>query len=223
MSTSSPLQIDIISDFVCPWCFIGKRKLDIALNAPRDFEINIIWRPYRLDPSIPFEGVDRKQYLEAKFGVSGAQKIGEKVSSAAGGTGIQFDFAAIQRSPNTTNAHRLTRWAGIMGRQHQIADALFTAYFEQGRDIGNIETLCDIGVEIGFDRQELVEALASNADFDTIDSQDAQARDAGVTGVPAFLLGGKFVLMGAQDPDYLSNIFAKAHERLAPSSDEVAS
>jgi predicted DsbA family dithiol-disulfide isomerase len=219
MTPSSPLQVDIISDFVCPWCFIGKRKLDVTLKAQRDFDINVVWRPYRLDPTIPLEGVDRTQYLEAKFGVSGAQKIVEKIIAAAGGTGIQFDFAAIKRSPNTTNAHRLTRWAGLMGRQHQIAEALFTAYFEQGRDIGDSETLCDIGVEIGFDRQELAEALASNADFDSIDSQDAQARDAGVTGVPAFLLGGKFVLMGAQDPDYLSNIFAKAHQRLVQTPD----
>lgn len=214
MTQVPALQIDIISDFVCPWCFIGKRKLDVALQTARDFEINIIWRPYRLDPTIPREGIDRKAYLEAKFGPTASQRIGEKVIAASGGTGINFDFAAIQRSPNTTNAHRLTRWAGLVGRQHQIADALFSAYFEQGRDIGNIETLCDLGVEAGFDRQELIDAFASDNDFDLIDDQDAQARDAGVTGVPALLLGGKFVLMGAQEPDYLTAIFQKAYTRL---------
>lgn len=214
MSEKSILQLDIISDFVCPWCFIGKRKLDVALQRQREFEINIVWRPYRLDPSIPKAGLDRKEYLTAKFGPQAGRKIGDKVIAAASGTGINFNFDAIQMTPNTTNAHRLMRWAGLLGRQHQLADQLFSAYFEQGVDIGADKTLLDLGESIGFTRNELQEALDSDADYTAIDDQDAEARDAGVTGVPALLLGGKFVLMGAQDPDYVDTILNKAHARL---------
>jgi predicted DsbA family dithiol-disulfide isomerase len=213
-TTVKRLQLDIISDFVCPWCFIGKRKLDVALQRDMSFEINLVWRPYRLDPRLPAGGVDRDTYMKQKFGATAMRGITDKIKAAAEGTGIHFNFEAIKRTPNTTNAHRLTRWAGFLGKQHAVAEDLFVAYFEQGLDIGNDEVLIDIGMKHGFNPIELAASLSGADDIDLIDNQDAQARNAGVTGVPALLMGGKFLLMGAQDPDYLNMIFSKAVEKL---------
>ena len=212
--TVKRLQLDIISDFVCPWCFNGKRKLDKALSREMDFEINLVWRPYRLDPSLPETGVDRDEYMRQKFGSSGIRSVTEKIKSAAEGTGIDFHFEKITRTPNTTNAHRLMRWAGALGKQHSVAEDLFSAYFEKGLDIGSDEVLIDIGIKHGFNPIDLAAVLAGAEDRGIISDQDAQARDAGVTGVPAILMGGQFLLMGAQDADYLNMIFAKAVEKL---------
>jgi len=208
------LQLDVISDVICPWCYIGKRNLDAALSKLEDIRINLIWRPYQLDPRTPPEGYDRRTQIERKFGADGAKQISEKILAASQGTGIDFAFDKIDRTPNTLNAHRLIRWAASTGQQHVIAEALFSAYFEQGRDVGDVEVLLDIAATHDMDTKLLGELFASDADMAATRNDDAAGRDLGIAGVPTFLAGGKFMLSGAQDPDYLLRFFAKAQSKL---------
>lgn len=208
------LQLDVISDVICPWCYIGKRNLDAALSKLEDIRINLIWRPYQLDPRTPPEGYDRQQQIERKFGPDGAKQIAEKILAASEGTGINFAFDKIERTPNTLNAHRLIRWAASTGQQHVIAEALFSAYFEQGRDVGDVDILLDIAATHHMDTKLLAELFASDADIAATRNDDAAARDLGIAGVPTFLAGGKFMLSGAQEPDYLLRFFSKAQSKL---------
>ena len=209
------MQLDVISDVICPWCFIGKRKLDAALTQVSDFQINLMWRPYQLDSTTPPEGQDRKQQMIRKFGPDAGKQIFKNVLAAAEGTGINWNFDKITRTPNTLNAHRLIRWAASTGQQHQMAEALFCAYFEQALDIGDVDVLLDIGEAQGLERALLVDLFASDRDVEQTREDDAAARDLGVTGVPAFLAGGKFMLMGAQEPEYLNLFLDKARQKLA--------
>ena len=209
------LQLDVISDVICPWCYIGKRKLDAALAELTDFKLNLMWRPYQLDPTTPPEGYDRKAQMRKKFGVEGGKQILNNVLAAAEGTGIKWNFDAITRTPNTLNAHRLIRWAASTGQQHAIAEALFSAYFEQARDISDISVLLDIAAAHDMDVKLLAELFEGERDIAQTRNDDAAARDLGVHGVPAFLAGGKFLLMGAQEPEYLHKFLAKAREKLA--------
>jgi len=215
-ATPAPvMQLDVISDVICPWCFIGKRKLDAALAQVDDFQINLMWRPFQLDPTTPPEGHDRKQQMIRKFGPDAGKQIFKNVLAAAEGTGINWNFDKITRTPNTLNAHRLIRWAASTGEQHQIAEALFCAYFEQALDIGDVAVLLDIGEKHGLARDLLVDLFASDRDMEQTRNDDAAARELGVTGVPAFLAGGKFMLMGAQEPEYLNLFLDKARQKLA--------
>ena len=215
-ATPAPvMQLDVISDVICPWCFIGKRKLDAALAQVDDFQINLMWRPFQLDPTTPPEGHDRKQQMIRKFGPDAGKQIFKNVLAAAEGTGINWNFDKITRTPNTLNAHRLIRWAASTGEQHQIAEALFCAYFEQALDIGDVAVLLDIGDKHGLERDLLVDLFASDRDMEQTRNDDAAARELGVTGVPAFLAGGKFMLMGAQEPEYLNLFLDKARQKLA--------
>lgn len=208
------LQLDIVSDVICPWCYIGKRKLDQALHQV-DMKVNLAWRPFQLDPTTPAEGVDRQQQMKRKFGEAQAKQIGKNIIVAAQGTGIEFAFDKQRRTPNTLNAHRLIRWAASTGQQHQVAESLFSRYFEYGEDVGREDVLLRIATEHNMDATLIAELLASDADIDTIRNDDARARDFGVSGVPAFLVAGKFMLMGAQDCDVLLNFFRKAKDKLA--------
>ena len=215
-ATPAPvMQLDVISDVICPWCFIGKRKLDAALAQVDDFQINLMWRPFQLDPTTPPEGHDRKQQMIRKFGPDAGKQIFKNVLAAAEGIGINWNFDKITRTPNTLNAHRLIRWAASTGEQHQIAEALFCAYFEQALDIGDVAVLLDIGEKHGLERDLLVDLFASDRDMEQTRNDDAAARELGVTGVPAFLAGGKFMLMGAQEPEYLNLFLNKARQKLA--------
>jgi predicted DsbA family dithiol-disulfide isomerase len=209
------MQLDVISDVICPWCFIGKRNLDAALTQLRDVRINLMWRPYQLDPKTPPEGYDRETQMKRKFGPDGAKQIYKNIMSAAQGTGINFAFDKITRTPNTLNAHRLIRWAASTQQQHDIAEALFVAYFEKGLDIGDVKILLEIAAAYDMDTQLLADLFASDTDIDTTRNDDAAARDLGIAGVPAFLAGGKFVLSGAQEPAYLLKFIAKAQSKLA--------
>ncbi len=209
------LQLDVISDVVCPWCFIGKRKLDQALSSLEGVRLNLMWRPFQLDPTTPPEGYDRKQQMKKKFGPDGGKQILQNVLAAAEGTGINWNFDKITRTPNTLNAHRLIRWAASTGQQHQIAEALFCAYFEQGKDISDVAVLLEIAGLNGMDVALLADLFNGDSDIEATRSDDAAAREMGVQGVPAFLAGGKFLLMGAQEPEYLTKFLSKARDKLA--------
>jgi predicted DsbA family dithiol-disulfide isomerase len=199
------MQIDVVSDTVCPWCFIGKRRLMRAMALRPDISFDVKWRPYRLDPTVPKGGMDRQAYMRAKFG-DDPMKIVEmhKLIAAEGAKdNIEFDFAAIRRRPDTLDSHRLIRWAEANGVQDEVVERLFIAYFENGEDIGDIRVLSDIADLCGMDGVEVAEMLETDTDRALVEREDQVAHEMGVTGVPAMIFGGKLAVSGAREPELL--------------------
>ena len=213
-------QIDVISDVVCPWCFIGKRNLERALETWRDKHPDetpvVRWHPFQLNPQIPGSGVPRRQYLENKFGgPERAKEIYARVSAAGKRAGIDFAFEGIQVQPNTVDAHRLMHYAGEHGRQDEMAEVIFRRYFVEGADLSDKETLADIAQEAGIIRNEAAAYLATDADRELIAEQDRRARTIGVEGVPFFIFNQRLTLSGAQPPEVIVEAMEKAREELA--------
>ncbi len=208
------VTIDIVSDAVCPWCYIGKRNLEAALAAVPDVQAEIRWRPFQLDPTIPQGGVDRRTYLETKFGA----RVGElqaRVTEAGAVAGINFTLGAISRAPNTLDAHRLVRWAWSTGAQDAIVERLFHDYFIEGKDIGDRAVLIEAARACGMEPQVVAELLEGDADKAEVLTEIAAAQNLGVTGVPFFVFDGKFGLPGAQPPEVLQRTIVKALEESA--------
>ena len=196
------IKLDIISDPICPWCYIGWTNLARALEQRPDHPFTFEWHPFQLNPDIPAGGMDRRSYLEAKFGGrDGAVRAYAPVLEQAGRAGLALDLDRIARTPNTLDAHRLIHWAGIEGRQTPTAVALFRAYFNEGRDIGDPGTLAAIAGATGLDRAMTETLLAGEADTDAIRARDAHARARGITGVPCFVIANQHVVTGAQPVD----------------------
>lgn len=196
------IPLDIFADPICPWCLIGKAHLDRALAARPDHPFVIAWHPFQLNPDMPPEGMDRRVYLEAKFGGRmGAIEAHKPVLAAAEAAGLEIDLAAIRRTPNTLDAHRLIHWAGLEGRQAAVVAALLRAYWREGRDIGAAPVLATIGEAAGMDRAMLDRLLDSDADRDAIRARDTHARQRGLNSVPTFILANTHVVSGAQPPD----------------------
>ena len=196
------IKLDILSDPICPWCYIGKAYLDRALEKAGDHPFLIEWHPFQLNPEMPAGGMDRRAYLEAKFGgKDGAVRAYAPVVEHAEKAGLSINFEGIGRTPNTLDAHRLIHWAVIEQRQTPVVAALFKAYFVDGRDIGDKATLAELAGECGLDAAMTATLLAGEADADDIRARDAHARERGVTGVPTFILANQHVLTGAQPPD----------------------
>jgi predicted DsbA family dithiol-disulfide isomerase len=193
------IRLDIFSDPICPWCYIGKTFLDRALESRADHPFAVAWHPFQLNPGMPPEGMDRRAYLEQKFGgKAGAVEVYGRIEQAALDAGLEIDFAAMQRTPNTMNAHRLIHWAGLEERQNAVVNALFRAYFREGRDIGDTGVLVDIADKAGMEAAMVERLLGTDADYDDLAARDADARQKGVTGVPTFLIAQQYVLSGAQ-------------------------
>ncbi len=210
------MQIDFISDTVCPWCFIGKRRLARAIAMRPAISFDVRYRPYRLDPSVPKGGLERDAYLAAKFGKNGGVKDAQKVIAAEGAKeGIEFDFAAIRRAPNTLDSHRLIRWAALTGAQDEVVERLFAAYFENGEDIGDIRVLADIADVSGMDGAQVADMLESDQDLALVEREDQLAREMGVTGVPAMIFANKVAVSGAREPEVLTMVIDKALEMAA--------
>ncbi len=193
------IQLDIISDPICPWCYIGKAQLDraIAEMGANPFEIG--WRIFQLNPEMPAEGMDRKQYLEAKFGgPDRARAVYDRIEAAASEAGIEMHFDRIRRTPNTMDAHRVIRWSRTTGNQSALVDLLFRQYFAEGGDISDHEVLLDAAETAGMERPVVARLLAGEADLDLLREEEAAARGMGVNGVPCFIVGGRYVLQGAQ-------------------------
>ena len=206
------IAIDVVSDAVCPWCYIGKRNLEAALADLPELDVEVRWRPFQLDATIPPEGIDRKAYLERKFGA----RVGEiynRVKDAGAGAGIPFAFEDIERSPNTLDAHRLIRWAASAGAQDAMVERLFRDFFIDGKDIGDHAVLIEAARACGMDSGLVADLLAGDADKDNVREEIASAQHIGVTGVPFFILDGKFGLPGAQPPDVLKRAIGKALEK----------
>jgi len=193
-------SIDIISDPICPWCYIGKTRFEAALAQRPDHGLTISWKPFQLNPTMPEEGMDRREYLERKFGgPQGAQQVYSDIVKTAESNGLFIDIDRIKRTPNTINAHRLIHWAEAEGVQNAVVAALFIAYFQEGKDISDLETLAEIGEKAGMDRAVLARLLASDADKEATRREDEKARQMGVQGVPTFLIDGQYVVTGARD------------------------
>ena len=199
------MQIDVISDTVCPWCFIAKRRLARAMEMRPGLDFDVKWRPYRLDPTVPPEGVDRKAYMRAKFGDDPVKTLEMHKLIAAEGEkeGIAFDFGAIERRPDTINSHRLIRWAEATGVQDDVVERIFIAYFENGEDIGDIRVLADIADLCGMDGVEVARMLESDTDIALVEREDQIAHEMGVTGVPAMIFGNRLAVSGAREAEML--------------------
>jgi predicted DsbA family dithiol-disulfide isomerase len=205
------LQIDIVSDAVCPWCYIGKRNLEAALAELPELKVSIHWRPYQLDPTIPPQGLDRMTYMTRKFGDRVAS-IHERIAAAGQQAGLAFDYDAIKVSPNTLDAHRLIRWAWAANRQDAVVENLFRAFFVEGRDIGSKDVLIDIARQSGMDAAIVGNLLEGDADKEAVEADIGQARSLGVSGVPFFILDQKIGLSGAQPPEVMRAAIRRARE-----------
>ncbi len=204
------MQIDVVSDTICPWCFIGKRRLARALIQRPDIEFDVHWRAFRLDPTVPPEGVERKAYLRAKFGDGERPKaMSEAIRAAGESEDIAFAFDRILKTPNTLDAHRLIRWAGGAGLQDEAVEALFKAYFEDGRDIGDIDVLVDIAEQAGMDTALVADLLEDGADREIIVREDEMAHKMGISGVPTFIFANKYSVSGAHDAETLLDVIDK--------------
>ncbi|MDB6453429.1 DsbA family oxidoreductase [Falsirhodobacter sp. 20TX0035] len=200
--TPATIPLDVFSDPVCPWCFIGKTFLDRALESRPLHPFRVDWHPFRLNTDLPPEGVERAPYLEAKFG--DRRSVAEamaRIQEVADKAGVRMDLGRANRIPDTLDAHRLIHWAGIEGAQNRVVDALFRAYFQDGADIGQASVLSDIAAACGMDGALVGRLLSTDADRDDLMARDLDAREKGVTAVPTFLVDRQFVLAGAQSTD----------------------
>ena len=195
-------RLDIFSDPVCPWCFLGKANLDRALEAHADHPFEVEWHPFQLNPGTPAAGVDKRAYLMQRFGSEGKlDQIHQHFRDIAAKAGVTMDPDTPQRIPNTLNAHRLIYWAGLEGRQTPMVSAQFRAYWVEGRDIGDLTVLADIAAEAGMDRDMVARLLGTDADLAEIQTREAHARERGINAVPTFLIAGQYVLSSAQSPE----------------------
>ena len=212
------MKIDVISDVVCPWCFIGRRRLGTALSLLAEREPGIrplvSWHPFQLNPDLPPEGIDRSAYLEAKFGGRArAGEIYERVRAAGKTVGIDFAFDRIERQPNTLDAHRLIAWAQAQGSAEDVVEQLFRAYFLEGRFVGDRAVLAAIAGEAGFDSVAAGAMLASEEGAETIAAMDRRVRELGVGGVPFFIFDDRVAVSGAQEPETLVAAIVSAINR----------
>jgi predicted DsbA family dithiol-disulfide isomerase len=207
------LTIDVISDVICPWCFVGKRRLEKAVHVlARQREVRVRWHPFQLNPRMPKEGMDRKEYRTGKFGsLERSQALDTQMKETGATEGIAFNFDKMARTPNTLDAHRLILLAGEQNVQDAVVEALFRAYFTDGRDIGQRDTLLDVASEAGLMRERAVELLNSGEDLEVIRAAEERAQRLGVQGVPFFVIDDKLALSGAQKPEAFLAAFDRLH------------
>jgi len=212
------MHIDIVSDVICPWCFIGKRRFERALAELPAGALEVGWRPFQLNPDMPREGMDRADYLRAKFGNERGGHRYDAVIDAGREEGIAFDFDAIKRTPSTLDAHRLIRYAGMHDRQDAVVEALFRAYFTAGRNIGDAAVLAAVAGEAGLEAGAVAAHLASEEDVAAVRAEDDFARQVGIHGVPCFIFERKYAISGAQPPE----VFRQVYDKIASGTVEAA-
>ncbi len=204
----TPVSVDVVSDVVCPWCFLGQKRLEAAVAGIDDVEVHIRWRPFQLDPTIPPEGKDRQAYMKAKFSDENRlRQVHANLVALGAAEGISFDFDAIEVSPNTLDAHRVIRWAGSAGEevQNRLVGELFSRYFERGENTGDPGVLIEAARTAGMDTAVVETLLPTDADAEAVRAEIATASRMGISGVPCFLLEGKYAVMGAQDTAVLAD------------------
>ena len=211
------IRLDIFSDPVCPWCYLGKAHLDRALERAPDHPFLIEWHPFQLAPNLPKQGVDRAQYLLSIFGTQQRTVDAHlRLAELGRAAGLEFNFEAIKISPNTFDAHRLIHWAGLEGRQTPMVSALFRAYWREGRDIGAPEVLCDLATEVGLDRAMISRLIYSDSDTEALRAREAHARTRGSNAVPTFIVADQHAISGAQPPELWAQVIADLTEANRP-------
>jgi predicted DsbA family dithiol-disulfide isomerase len=212
MPNNQPVRIDVVSDVVCPWCFIGKHRLEAALKLNPNIAVEVHWRPYFLNDWIPRGGISREEYLTTKFGsVERYGPIAQRVTAAAAAEGLTYASDKVKRQPNTLDCHRLIRWADEKGKAAEMKQKLMDFYFTQGADLTDRETLVKAATDVGLDADAVRIDLAGDKDVTAVEQEAQSAKEAGIEGVPCFIFGNKFAVSGAQAPEYL----ADAIERMA--------
>jgi predicted DsbA family dithiol-disulfide isomerase len=202
------MRIDIVSDVICPWCFIGKRRLEKALALRPELTAEVTWRPFQLNPDMPASGMERQAYLTMKFGsATQADRLYRNVAAAGATVDIPFDFARIRRTPNTRKAHALIREALAEGLGDRMVERLFSAYFLEGRDIGDRATLLGLAAETGLEQNASERALDDPAIEERVIAEDRGARRLGINAVPCFIVDGQYAVSGAQEPEFFLPIF----------------
>lgn len=209
--SQEPLIIDVVSDVMCPWCYIGKRRLEQALALAPEIDVDIRWRPFQLDGTIPEGGMSRQEYLSNKFGGDdGARQVYKRIEEAGIEEDLAFAFDMIEKSPNTLNAHRLIRWAQATGHQNALVEVLFKLFFMEGQDIGDKKVLADAAESVGMNRDVVERLYEGDADKKEVQAEIAHAQQIGVTGVPCFIIDQKYAVMGAQQPETLVQAMQQA-------------
>ncbi|HEY7999868.1 MAG TPA: DsbA family oxidoreductase [Pseudolabrys sp.] len=205
MPDNQPVRIDVVSDVVCPWCFIGKHRLEKALALRPGVEVEVHYRPYFLNDWIPREGISREEYLTTKFGSPERYKgIAQRVGAAAAAEGLVYASGKMKRQPNTLDCHRLIRWAEAIGKSAEMKQRLMDLYFTQGADLTDRYTLVKAATDVGLDANKVTDDLVSDKDVAEIEQEALAAKGAGIEGVPCFIFGGKFAVSGAQSPEHLA-------------------
>jgi predicted DsbA family dithiol-disulfide isomerase len=217
--TTSPLMIDVFSDVVCPWCFIGKRRLEKAIALRPEVPVEVRYRPYFLNPWVPREGMSRVDYLTTKFGSPERyEKIALRVAQAAASEGLTYNIGALARQPNTLDCHRLILWAGGIGKAAQVKQRLMEIYFSEGGDLSDRGVLVQAASDCGLDPVEVRNLLAGDADVAAVERAAASAQEAGIDGVPFYAFGNVIAVSGAQAPEYLAGAIERAANELAKSA-----
>ncbi|MGJ4885611.1 MULTISPECIES: DsbA family oxidoreductase [unclassified Bradyrhizobium] len=205
MSTLKPLIIDVVSDVVCPWCYIGKKRIEEALKLVPDVPVEVNFRPFFLNPWVPREGISREQYLTTKFGSVEAYKgIAGRVVAAAEQEGLSYHPDRVARQPNTIDCHRLIRWAGEIGKAPEMKQRLMELYFRDGGDLTDVEVLVQAAAECGLDAEVVRKMLATDEDVALVSAQAQEAAEKGISGVPTYVFAQKYAVSGAQDPQMLA-------------------
>jgi predicted DsbA family dithiol-disulfide isomerase len=207
---NASVHVDVVSDIVCPWCYVGKRRLEEAIALVPGISVNITWRPYFLNPWIPREGIDRQTYLETKFGSAERYAmIAERVVAAAALEGLVYASGKISRQPNTLDCHRLILWSRSVTDPGKMKQRLMELYFSEGADLTDPKTLIQAAINCGMDGDLVRRLLASDADVDRVEQEANSAKEAGIDGVPCFIFGGSAIVTGAQSPEYLANAITR--------------
>jgi len=213
-SVVASLAVDVVSDVVCPWCYVGKRKLERALDELKarepSLDVVVRWHPFELNPEMPPEGIARRAYTEAKFGADRAREVYARVRAVGESVGIGFEFDRIARQPNTRDAHRLIAWAQQSGDAAPLVEALFRGFFVDGRSLSEPSELAAIAQSAGFDREGARALLASDAFRTEVESEYREAQAAGIGAVPFFIFNGRVAVSGAHDPAALLEAIAAA-------------
>src|SRR6266576_1018938 len=205
MSTLKPLQIDIVSDVVCPWCYIGKRRIENALALTPDVPVEVHWRPFFLNSWVPREGIGRDEYLTSKFGsVESHKGIAGRVVAAAGEEDLTDRPELVRRQPNTIDCHRLIDWAEANGKAAEMKQRLMELYFRDGGDLTDVNVLVQAAADVGLDADDVRRRLATDEDVAMISSQAQEASDKGISGVPTFVFAQKYAVSGAQPAEQLA-------------------
>ena len=206
------VTVEIVSDAVCPWCWVGKRRLEAAETILRDrYDIVSVWKPFELNPGLPPEGLPRDEYRKLKFGsLDYSRRLDRQVAEAGDAVGLEFRHDLMKWTPNTVDCHRLIRFAGIEAKQDALVEALFRAYFEEGRNIGDHAVMVDIAESVGLDPARVAEMLASSEGADEVHEELTGARQMGISGVPTFMIGGQPIFSGAAPADLLARAIVQA-------------